>query len=69
MCFPVNFEKFLKTPFLTEHVGGWFWRNNEGILILCKSNETQGTFLLQVEEAATEVFYKKDVRKNFESLF
>ena len=25
-CFPVNFEKFLRTPFLTHTSGGCFWR-------------------------------------------
>ena len=25
-CFPVNFAKFLRTPFLTEHSGGCFCR-------------------------------------------
>ena len=30
-CFPVNFEKFLNTPFLTEHSGGCFWRSGVNI--------------------------------------
>ena len=24
-CFPVNFAKFLRTPFLQKTFGGWFW--------------------------------------------
>ena len=25
MCYPVSFAKFLRTPFLTEHLGGCFY--------------------------------------------
>ena len=25
MCFPVNLAKCLKTPFVTEHLHGWFY--------------------------------------------
>ena len=25
-CFPVNFEKFIRIPFLTEHLGLWLFK-------------------------------------------
>ena len=37
-CFPVNFEKFLKTAFLTEHL---WW------LLLAFQSESKDTFLTE----------------------
>ena len=33
-CFPVNFAKFLRTPFLTEHLR-WVLLNTDSLLIIC----------------------------------
>ena len=36
MCFPVNFVKFLRTPFFTEHI--WWLLLSLSVKILVKKN-------------------------------
>ena len=36
-CFPVNFVKFLRTPFLTEHLR-WLFLNLEKVIKTCKNS-------------------------------
>ena len=41
-CFPVNFAKFLRTPFLQNTSGGCFWRDNrEPAVSSCSKNSLQ----------------------------
>ena len=64
-CFPVNFAKFLKTPFFTEHL---WWLLLKHYLVLLSDNSFQAifiqTFIWELLKQHLQTYYQRIISSN-----
>ena len=72
-CFPVNFEKFIRTPFLQNTSGGcfWTWANFKLVISLsCKKERGRGLQTTKITEMTlAEIKLSNKVSGNIQHIF